>query len=277
MGLRVSTNLPSINAQRTLGDTQRAIGKSYAQLSSGSRITKAADDAAGLSISEGFKAQIRSFKAASRNAEDAQSMLQVAEGGLNEGSNIITRLRELAIQAASDTVSDQERKYINFEVKQLSEEAQRIAVSTRFGNNALLDGTATSFDFQVDNRNDPFRDRISFDPSQLNATTSNLGIDGLDYTHKDGAREALEKLDSAQQQLNGYRATIGAVQNRLISTSTNLGVSIESLSAANSRIRDADIAESSSELVRNNVLLNASTMVLQQANQVPAIALKLIG
>lgn len=277
MGLRISTNVSSINAQRNLADSQRAISKSFAQLASGSRITKAADDAAGLSISENFKSQIRSFKAASRNAEDAQSLLQVAEGGLNETSNIIVRMRELAIQAASDTVSDKERQYINYEVRQLSQEAERIAQSTRFGNNSLLNGSAQTFDFQVDNRNDPFKDRISFDASQLNSTISNLGIAGLDYSTKEGARNALDKLDPAQQQVNGYRATIGAVQNRLISTSTNLGISLESLSAANARIRDADIAESTAELTRNNVLLNASTMILQQANQTPALALKLLG
>lgn len=277
MGLRISTNVPSINAQRSLATSQINIGKSFAQLASGSRITKAADDAAGLSISEGFKSQIRSYKAASRNAEDGMSLLQVAEGGLTETANIMTRMRELAIQASSDTVSDVERGYINFEIQQLVAETDRIAQATRFGNTNLLDGSAQMFDFQVDTRNDDFRDRISFDPGQLNATSSNLGVDGVDFSSKDGARDALEKLDSATTQINGYRATLGAVQNRLQATSANLATAHEALSAANARIRDADIADSTSELTRNNVLLNASTSVLSQANATPMLALKLIG
>ncbi len=277
MGLRISTNLPSINAQRHLAGNQINISKASAQLASGSRITKAADDAAGLSISEGFKSQIRSYKAASRNAEDAVSLLQVAEGGLSETANIMTRMRELAIQAASDTVSDVERGYINYEVKQLVAEADRIAQSTRFGHSNLLDGTAQVFDFQVDTGDDDFKDRISFDGGQLNATVSNLGVDGVDFTSKGGARDALVKLDSATNQINGFRATIGAVQNRLQSTQANLATAHESLSAANSRLRDADIADSSAELTKSGILLNASTMVLAQANQHPALALKLVG
>lgn len=277
MGLRISTNLASINAQKSLGDTQRTISKSYAQLASGSRINQAADDAAGLSISEGMKSQIRGMRQATRNANDGISLLQVAEGGLNETSNIITRLRELGIQASSDTVGDTERGMINKEVQQLTSEVERIAQSSKFGATHLLNGEADSFEFQVGTGNDDFADRLTFDPKNLDATASNLGIAGVDYSSREGAREAMGVLDEAQTKVNGFRAEIGAVQNRMYSTVNNLSTSEENLSAANSRIRDADIAASTSSLATNNILLNASTSVLAQANAMPAQALKLLS
>jgi flagellin len=277
MGLRISTNIASINAQKSLGGTQRVINKSFAQLSSGSRINSASDDAAGLSISEGLKSQIRSYRQASRNATDGISLLQVAEGGLNETSNILTRLRELGIQAASDTVSDLERGMINKEVQQLTSEVERISQGTAFGHVKLLNGEAPSFDFQVGTGNDANVDRLTFDPSNLNSTASNLGVEGIDFSSKDGARDALVNLDAAQEKVNGYRADIGAVQNRMYSTINNLATSDENLSAANSRIRDTDIAQATAELATNNILLNATTTVLGQANQSPAQALKLLS
>jgi flagellin len=277
MGMRVSTNVSSINAQRSLASSQREIAKSFAQLASGSRITKAADDAAGLAISENLKSQIRSFAQASRNANDGISMLQVAEGGLGEVSNILTRLRELGIQSASDTVGNNERGFIDKEVQQLKAEVQRISKTTRFGKTNLLDGSGEKFDIQVGINNDDFEDRISFDPSQLNATASNLDIEGLDFSSKEGAQSALNTLDSAQSMISSYRSNIGALQNRFLSTVDNLGSQHENLSAANSRIRDADIAQSTAEATRNNILLNASTSVLAQSNTSPQLALKLIG
>jgi flagellin len=277
MGLRITTNLPSISAQRTMGGSQREISKSFAQLSSGSRITKAADDAAGLSISETLKSTIRGYQQAERNANDGISMVQVSEGGLGEISNILTRMRELGVQAASDTVGDTERGFIDKEVQQLKNEMQRIAKTTRWGNNTLLDGQGKEYAFQVDINNNDFNDRIGFDASQQDATIDNLGVAGFDFSSKDGAREALEILEKAQTQVNGYRANLGAIQNRLISTTENLGTAIENFSAANSRIRDTDIAQSTAELSRNQILLNASVGVLSQANQMPAAALKLIG
>lgn len=277
MGMRISTNVVSINAQRTLTSSQNEIGKSMAQLSSGSRITKAADDAAGLGISEMLKSQIRSYSQASRNANDAISMVQVAEGGLGEISNILTRVRELGIQAASDTLGDKERSFVNLEVTQLKEEVQRIAKTTRFGDTNLLDGTGSKFEIQVGINNDDFEDRISFDASALNASVDELGIAGVDFTSKSGAQEALKVVDDAQQMVASFRANVGALQNRYQSTVANLGVQHENLSAANSRIRDADIAVSTAEMSRNQVLLNASTSVLSQANQIPSLALKLIG
>jgi flagellin len=260
-----------------MAGSQREIQKSFAQLSTGSRITKAADDAAGLSISETLKSQIRGYQQAQRNANDGMSMVQVSEGGLGEISNILTRMRELGVQAASDTVGDIERGFINKEVQQLKNEMQRIAKTTRWGDQNLLDGSGKEYAFQVDINNDDFADRIGFDASQQDATIGNLGVDGFDFSDKGDARSALEVLETAQRTVNGYRANLGAIQNRLISTSDNIGVAVENFSAANSRIRDTDVAQSSAELARNNILLNASVSVLGQANAQPASALKLIG
>ncbi len=277
MGLRVTTNIASIAAQRTMASTSRELQKSSAQLSSGSRITKAADDAAGLSISENLKSNIRGYQQAQRNANDGISMVQVSEGGLGEISNILTRMRELGVQAASDTVGDVERGFVDKEVQQLKSEMQRIAKTTRWGDQTLLDGSGKAYAFQVDINNDDFNDRIGFDASMQNASTDNLGVEGFDFTDKSGARSALEVLEKAQVQVNGYRANLGAVQNRLISTSENLGVAIENFSAANSRIRDTDVAQSSAEMARNNILMQASVGVLAQANSQPASALRLIN
>ncbi|MCS6838179.1 MAG: flagellin, partial [Bdellovibrionaceae bacterium] len=205
------------------------------------------------------------------------SMIQTAEGGLHEISNIITRLRELGIQAASDTVGQTERSFINKEVEQLKEEIQRIALTTKWGTTSLLDGSTPVFEFQVGLFNNPEQDRIVFNSQENNAQLSNLGLAGLDYTTKEGAQQALASLDEAQNMINGFRANLGALQNRLTSTVDNLGVLEENMSAANSRIRDTDVAMASSEMVRNNILLQAGTATLAQANQVNQLALKLIG
>lgn len=277
MGFRVSTNIAAINAQRNLLTSQLHINDSMNKLASGSRINKAADDAAGLAISENLKGQIRSARQANRNANDGISMVQTAEGGLNEIGSIITRLRELGIQAASDTVGDTERSFLDKEVQQLKSEMQRIAAVTTWGDTKLLDGTTPVFDFQVGLFNDEFEDRISFDAAENIATADALGLSSIDYTSKEGAREALTQLDSAQTNVNGMRSNLGALQNRLMSTVQNLLVAEENLSAANSRIRDTDVAEASAEMTRNSILLQAGTSTLAQANQVNATALKLIG
>lgn len=277
MGMRVTTNLSAINAQRNLVGSQRSIGKSMAQLASGSRINIAADDAAGLAISERLKAGIRSARQANRNANDGISMVQTAEGGLNEIGNIVTRLRELGIQASSDTVGSTERGFLDKEVQQLKSEIQRISTSTKWGTTNLLDGSTPAFDFQVGIFNNPEEDRITFNSSENNAQLDNLGLASLDYNSKEGAQEALSLLDNAQNMVNGSRANLGALQNRLTSTTDNLGVLEENMSAANSRIRDTDVAMASSEMTRNNILLQAGTATLSQANQVNQLALKLIG
>lgn len=277
MGMRVTTNIAALNAQRNLVGSQRVMNKSMAQLASGNRINIAADDAAGLAISENLRAQIRSAAQAQRNSNDGISMVQTAEGGLNEISNIITRLRELGIQAASDTVGETERGFLDKEVQQLKDEVQRIASVTTWGTTKLLDGSSPDFDFQVGIFNNDVEDRITFHSSENVATLDALGLAGLDYTSKEGAQTALESLDMAQTSVNGTRANLGALQNRLTSTVDNLGVAQENLSAANSRIRDTDVAQASSEMVRNNILLQAGTSTLAQANQSNQLALKLIG
>ena len=277
MAFRVTTNLAAINAQRNLSSSQRMISDSFAKLASGSRINKAADDAAGLAISETLKGQIRSARQANRNANDGISLVQTAEGGLNEIGNIIIRLRELGIQAATDTVGDLERGLIDKEVQQLKDEVQRIAKVTTFGTTKLLDGSSPTFDFQVGIFNDDFEDRITFNAGENVATLDALALTDLDYTSQEGAQQALAQLDEAQNGVNGMRATLGALQNRLISTVNNLEVAEENLSAANSRIRDTDVAATSADLTRDNILLQASTATLAQANQANSVALSLIG
>lgn len=277
MGMRVTTNISAVNAQRNLVGSQREITKSMAQLASGSRINKAADDAAGLAISENLKSQVRSAGQARRNANDAISMIQVAEGGMNEISNIVVRLRELGIQAASDTVGDTERGFLNKEVQQLKSEIERIAGVTTWGRTKLLDGSGPQFDFQVGIFENPEENKISFTSDELNVTLGSLGLDGVDYASKEGAQEALSLLDAAQSNINGNRSMLGAFQNRLISAQDNLAIQEENLSAANSRIRDTDVAAASSELTRNNILLQAGTSTLAQANQINTMALKLLG
>jgi flagellin len=247
-----------------------------AKLSSGSRINKAADDAAGLAISETLKAGIRSTRQANRNANDGISMVQTAEGGLNEIGNIITRMRELGIQAASDTIGDTERGFIDKEIQQLKSESQRISEVTTWGKTKLLDGSVEKFDFQVGIYNQETEDRISFNSSENNATLDVLGLSDLDYHTKDGAQNSLAALDSAQENVNGMRANLGALQNRLLSTVNNLGVTEENMSAANSRIRDTDVAASSAELTRNNILLQAGVSALAQANTSNQVALNLV-
>lgn len=276
MGMRVSTNVASLNAQRAMSTNSREMQKSMAQISTGSRITKAGDDAAGLAISENLKSQVRSLGQASRNANDGISMIQTAEQAMGEVSNIVTRLRELGIQSGSDTVGEAERGFIQKEVDSLKSEIQRVAESTTFGSRKLLDGTGGKLDIHVGTGANPKTDWISYDSEVTNVTTDNLGIEDLDFSSKSGARSGLASLDRAQLMVNGSRANLGAMQNRLSSTVDVIGTMNENMSAANSRIRDTDIAASSSELARNSVMLQGTTAALAQANQLPQMALKLI-
>lgn len=276
MGMRITTNVAAINSQRHLVNSQRQLQNSMSQLSSGSRINKSADDAAGLAISENMKAQIRSSAQARRNANDGISLVQTAEGGLNEISNIVTRMRELAIQASSDTVGDRERGFINLEVEQLKSETDRIANTASWNQTKLLDGSTPVFDFQVGLYSTE-NDRISFNSANNVATLDALGLADVDYASKEGAQSSLLLLDEAQSNINGMRSNIGALQNRLTSTVDTLAVTEENISAANSRIRDTDVAAVSSELARNSVMQQAGTATLAQANQSTQLALKLIG
>lgn len=277
MGLRINTNVTSLSAQRTLGVSNMQKQSTLEKLSSGTRIVRAADDAAGLAISEKLKAQIRGVKQAERNASDGISMIQVAEGGLNETSNILTRLRELSVQAASDTVGDTERGFTNLEYQNLKMEIERISQVTEFNGKKLLNGEGDVYDFQIGVNNDDFQDRIKFNAQLTNSSLNNLGIDGIDISSKEGAQESLQILDDAITQVSGQRAELGAKQNRLNSTIQNLQVNSENLSAANSRIRDTDFASETAENTRLNILTNAGTSVLAQSNAQGSAALKLIG
>ena len=277
MGLRINTNVPSLSAQRSLGINTRNLNDNLRKLSSGERITKAGDDAAGLAISENLKAQIRGMRQAKRNAGDAVSLLQTAEGGMNEISNIIIRLRELSVQAASDTVGVTERGYSDIEFQSLKEEIDRISKSTEFNGIKLLDGSGGKLEFQVGTKNDPILDRLQYDGSRADASLKALGLDVDGVSTKEGAQNALKKLDDALVQINGNRANFGALQNRLQSTQNNLEISDENLSAANSRIRDVDVASETADMTKNNILLQAGISVLSQANQSQNTALKLLN
>ena len=277
MGLRINTNTASLNAQRNLMGTKLGLDKSLERLSSGLRINRAGDDAAGLAISENLKAQIRGLKQASRNASDGVSLVQVAEGSLNEISALLIRLRELAVQAASDTIGPVERQFLNVEYDQLVSEIDRIADGTEFNGTQLLSGTGSILDFQVGTRNDPNIDRISFDSSKADGNAAALGINLTSVADKASSQNSLSAIDSAIVSVSAMRADFGAIQNRLQSTISNLAVSIENMAAANSRIRDVDVAEESAELTKNNILLNAGSSVLAQANQTSNVALSLLN
>ena len=277
MGLRINTNIAALNAQKNLYMTGLNQSKSMARLASGQRINQAADDAAGLAISENLKAQIRGLRQANRNANDGISLVQIAEGSLNEVSNMLIRLRELGVQAASDTIGDTERKFLDVEYQQLKSEVQRVTEGTSYNGYDLLNGTGGVIDIQVGVNNDPFKDRISFNSGAANSTLEALGIVAESVGTKEGAQLSLQSVDSALVSVNAIRANFGAMQNRLQSTSNNLLVYDENMSAANSRIRDADVAAESSEMVRNNILMQAGTAVLGQANQINQLALKLLS
>ncbi len=277
MGFRINTNIASIAAQRSLGVNNRESESVLSKLSSGTRITKAADDAAGLAISEKMKANIRSMKQADRNANDGVSMIQTAEGGLNEVSSILTRMRELAIQTASDTVGDSERTMTNMEYQNLKQELDRISQVTEFNGQKLLDGNGKKYDFQIGVNNDDFQDRIGYDSAQVNARIDDLGVSELDVMSKEGSQSSLANVDQAIEKVSGYRAFLGAIQNRLTSTSNNLQVNVENLSQANSRIRDVDYADATAQQAKNSILTAAGTSVLAQANASSQNALKLIG
>jgi flagellin len=277
MGFRIATNVASLTAQRSLSKVSNREQTTTAQLASGNRITKSSDDSAGLAISEKLRANIRSSQQANRNANDGISMIQVAEGGLDESANILIRLRELAIQSASDTIGNTERGYTNMEFSQLKDELQRISQTTEFNDVKLLDGSSESLDFQIGANNDDFEDRIVYDPAKINSGLDALGLESEGVDSKEGAQGSLEKIDSAINTVSGQRAELGALQNRLITTSSNLETSVENMSAANSRIRDVDYAEVTAKNVQNNIMKQAGISVLTQANQTPQQALRLIG
>lgn len=277
MGLRVNTNISSLVAQRSLNTSRQALEKNLQKLSSGSRINTAGDDAAGLAISEHLRAQIRGLKQAKRNAQDGVSLIQVSEGGLNEITNILIRLRELAIQSASDTVGDKERSFTDREFQALKSEIDRISMSTNFNGTPLLNGRAGIFEIQVGTGNNPLTDRIVYDGQNADVTLEALRMAGESVATKQGSQLTLAVLDDAISQVSKVRSDLGAMQNRLQSTINNLGTNEENMTAANSRIRDADLAEEVSEMTKNNILMQAGIAVLGQANQSAQTALKLLS
>lgn len=276
MGLRINTNLASIAAQRVLTKQQARMEHSQEAIASGSRIVHAGDDAAGLAISENIRGQLAGIKMARQNSYNATSLIQVSEGGLNEISNILNRLRELGVQAASDTVSDVERGFLDEEAQQLLQESERIARSTKFGNKTLLDGSGGDFEYHVGPFADESENVIKYTMT-ADATNSTLGIDGLNMQDKGSAREVLGAVDNAIVQIGKMRADFGAVQSRLSMTTSNLDVQYENLSAAKSRISDADIAYESAEMTSSQILQEAAIATLSHANANGAAALKLLS
>jgi flagellin len=283
MAMSIRTNVSSLNAQRNLYQTQLQLDSSLSRLGSGYRITTAGDDAAGLGISVNLQAQIRSYGQAARNAQDGISLVQTAEGSMNEITNILTRLRELAMQSASAGVGDAERKYIDTEVKQLTAEIDRIANAAEYNGTKLLafEGTdAEELIFQVGIRHDggtagdPIN-TIVINTADLTATA--LGVNAFDFSTAESAQSALKTIDDALGLVSETRARFGAVGNRLNNAIANIQSAAENLSAANSRIRDVDIAEETSAMTRAQILMQAGVSVLAQANQIPQSALKLLG
>jgi len=278
----ILTNVASLNAQRNVGRTQQALAGNLGRLSSGMRIQTAADDAAGLAISEKLKSQIRSLGQAERNALDGVSLIQTAEGAMNEIGGILTRMRELSMQSATGTLGDTERGFLQNEFSALRDEIDRIAAVTEFNGQDLLDGSLASSNavsFQV-GINATSNDTISVAIDQLDSANLGGGTSGvaaLSITSAAGAQAALATIDTAISDLSSARSTLGAAQNRLFVTIANLGTARENLSAANSRIRDVDVASETAALTRNNILQQAGVSVLAQANQAPAIALSLLG
>jgi flagellin len=276
MGLRIATNTTALNAQRQMSMTRQNLDRSLERLASGSRINHAGDDAAGLAISENLKAQIRGMRQAKRNALDGTSLMQVSEGGLNEISNMLIRLRELAIQSASDTIGDTERGFTDREFQSLKGEIDRIANVTQFNGIPLLNGKAGIFEIQVGTHNNPILDRIVYNGERADASLDALKLGGESTATKQGSQLSLAVIDDALIRVNSIRADMGALQNRLQSTINNLAISDENLSAANSRIRDTDFAEEVSEQTKNNILMQSGISVLGQANNMNTAALKLL-
>jgi len=279
MAISVLTNVASLNAQRNLASTQMNLSASIGRLSSGLRINSAADDAAGLGISENLKANIRSISQAQRNANDGISMMQVAEGSMNEMGGIVSRMRELAVQASNSTLGDTERGYIHTEFGQLKNEIDRISSVTNFNNQKLLDGSASAgLTFQVGIFNTA-NDRLAMSITRLTASTlgsTSLHLASASLSTATNAQSAIGAFDKAIQQLSQARAKVGATENRIQVTLANLASSHENLSAANSRIRDVDVASETAQLTKSQILSQAGLAVLSQANQMPQAALSLL-
>jgi len=280
MGLRVNTNVASLNAQRHLYDTTTRFSKSMERLSSGLRINRSGDDAAGLAISESLKSDIRALQQASRNAADGISLVQTAEGSLDEVNNILLRLRELAEQSATETLGSQERDYLDAEFQELLDEVDRISTTAEFNGIKLLDGSANDLRVQVGIGTDATTSAVTINLTQamssaaLNLTAGTLHING--GTNGDNARAAIGLITAATGTVSSMRANFGAAQNRFETSIRNIGMTAENLSAANSRIRDVDVALETSTMTSLQILQQAGVSILSQANQTSQLALNLL-
>lgn len=277
MSLSIRTNIASLNAQRNLTTAQSTLDTSISRLSSGFRITKAGDDAAGLAISSKLEMQIRSFNQAQRNANDGLSVIQTAEAGLNTASSILTRLRELAMQASSDGIGNSERAYTDQEKTQLTNELTRNANTAVYNGTNILNTGATNLDFQVGINNVAANDRISVSTVDVTSSTLGLSAAGFSFATKASAQAALGTIDAALETLSSARAKLGAAGNRFTMAISNIQNFSEQLSAANARIKDVDVAEETSALSRAQILSQSAISVLAQANQMPQMALKLLS
>lgn len=273
--MRINTNTASLHGQNALKKSSSEMESSQAKLASGQRITKAADDAAGLAISEKMKAEIRSGRQANRNANDGISLVQTAEGGLSETSSLLTRMKELAMQSATDTLSDTERSMVEGEYQMMQMELDRIASNTQFNGRKLLNGSGEQLEFQV-GLSGQMNNRVGYNSGSIRSDSTALGIAGGSVSSKEGARNVLGTIDRAFDTISGHRAMLGSIQNRLQASSNNLDIFNENMSASNSRIRDVDYAMESANLARNSVVTDAGTAVLAQANIEPKAALKLV-
>ncbi len=306
MGLRIATNVQSLTAQRNLSDSVAQGAASMEKLSSGYRINRASDDAAGLAISEQLKADIRGLNMAKRNANDGISLVQTAEGGLSEIGNILTRLRELGVQSASDTIGNRERGFLNKEFNALKDEITRIATSTEFNGTLLLAGDRSDVPEELSTRSNAFPidiqvgknffesvdgadarkpvNVIRINLEDINATVSDSGLalgasdddSGANVGTKESSQQALAVLDNAISKVAEHRSTLGSLQSRLASTVNNLSIQTENASAANSRIRDTDFAEETAKFTQANILKSSGVSILSQANSIPQSALELI-
>lgn len=273
MGLRINTNIASLNAQKNLDGVSERLQGNYQRLSSGLRITKAADDAAGLGLSEKLRAKIKSYEQSGRNAQDGISFVQTAEGALGEVGNLLNRIRELAVQSANGTLGTDERTTIDNEVQSLVSEIDRIADTTEFNGVNLLDGSSTTAAIQVGINAEQ---TISVNLEDADVTSATLGIDSISTTDVTEANTTIEAIDDAIALVSTGRGNLGAAQNRLQSAFTSIQTARENLSASESRIRDVDFASETADLTRNSILQQAATSVLQQANTQPQIALSLL-
>ena len=279
MPLVINTNVSSLNAQRSLGRSTSALNKSLEKLSSGFRINRSSDDAAGLQISESLRAQIRGSKKALDNTQDGVNVLNIADGAMQTIQDNLQRIRELAVQGASDTYATAQRTAINQEINALRSDIDRIANSTEFNGVSLLDGTLSSYFIQVGANNSATNDRISVSAALANTTTaaSGLNLGAAAITDNATAQTYIGSVDTALETLNTRRASLGSMVNRLDSASQNLQIAIENFSSSESRVRNVDVASESAEMIRNQILQQASASILSQANQSSSLALSLIG